>query len=97
MGIRIIQPTPPQETPNEQLQKPGCCRMSAPSPQRRRRQVAVPQSMIARAVRVAHEAGPTWRVLIKDNVVELFQGDAPPIAAPVAPNNAFARGLGIVP
>ena len=39
--------------------------------------------------------GPAWRVLIKDNAVELFQGEQP---APIAKsNNEFARGLGIVP
>ena len=52
----------------------------APSPQRRRRQVAVPQAAIARAVRVASEAGPTWRVSIEGNVINLFQG-APLVAA----------------
>ena len=49
---------------------------------RRRRQVAVPQSAIARAVRVAHEAGPTWRVAIEANVIHLFQGEPPAASAP---------------
>lgn len=62
---------------------------------RRRRQVAVPQATIARAGRVAQSLGPAWRVLIKDNAVELFQGEQP---APIAEsNNEFARGLAIVP
>jgi hypothetical protein len=65
-------------------------------PPRRRRQVAVPQATIARAGRVAQSLGPAWRVLIKDDVVELFQGEQPAPAIDV-PNNEFARGLGIVP
>lgn len=44
---------------------------------RRRRQVAVPQAAIARAVRAAASAGPQWQVLIEGNVVRLFQGPAP--------------------
>jgi len=71
--------------------------ISPTTPLRRHRQVAVPQSSIARAARVAASLGPTWRVEVEGNVVRLIQGDAPPIAAPVAPNNEFARGLGIVP
>jgi hypothetical protein len=67
------------------------------SPQRRRRQVAVTQATIARAGRVAASLGPTWRVIVRDNVVELFQGEPAPPAAPVAPNSKFARGLVIVP
>jgi hypothetical protein len=43
-------------------------------PLRRRRQVAVPQAAIARAVRVASEAGPTWRAAIDGDVIHLFQG-----------------------
>jgi len=43
---------------------------------RRRRQVAVPQAAIARAVRVAGQAGPTWRVSIEGNVINLFQGES---------------------
>jgi hypothetical protein len=71
--------------------------VNAPLPNtRRRRQVAVTQATIARAGRVAQSLGPAWRVLIKDNMVELFQGESP--FTPVAePNNEFARGLGIVP
>jgi hypothetical protein len=63
---------------------------------RRRRQVAVPQAAIARAVRAAAAAGPHWRVEIEGNVVRLFQVAAT-ITAPTEPNNEFARGLGIVP
>ena len=62
-----------------------------PALRRRRRQVAVPQAAIARAVRVAQDTGPTWRVIIRDNAVELFQGDAPAAATPVP------RGIGIIP
>jgi hypothetical protein len=66
------------------------------TPQRRRRQVAVTQATIARAGRVAHSLGPAWRVLVRSNVVELFQGAQP--SAPIPePNNEFARGRGIVP
>jgi hypothetical protein len=69
---------------------------TGPSPQkRRRRQVAVPQAAIARAVRVASEAGPTWHVEIEGNVIRLFQGA--PFVAAVTPDDPFARGLGIVP
>jgi hypothetical protein len=63
---------------------------------RHRRLVAVPQAAIARAVRVASDAGPTWHVEIEGNVVRLFQG-APPASAKVTPEDGFARGLGIVP
>jgi hypothetical protein len=45
-------------------------------PSRRRRQVAVPQSAIVRAVRAAAAAGPQWQVSIEGNVVRLFQGPA---------------------
>jgi hypothetical protein len=65
------------------------------APLRRRRQVAVPQAAIARAVRVASQAGPTWRISIEGNVINLFQGES--VAATPTPNNEFARGLGIVP
>jgi hypothetical protein len=65
------------------------------TPQRRRRQVAVPQAAIARAVRVASQAGPTWRVSIEGNVIQLFQTESPVAAA--TPDDPFARGLGIVP
>jgi hypothetical protein len=58
--------------------------------QRRRRQVAVPQAAIARAVRVAAEAGPTWRVAIEGDVIHIFQGEPPVASAPVA------RGIGII-
>jgi hypothetical protein len=60
---------------------------------RRRRQVAVPQAAIARAVRVAAAAGPQWQISIEGNVVRLFQGPAF-IPAPEVDNG---RGLGIVP
>jgi hypothetical protein len=62
---------------------------------RRRRQVAVPQSAISRAIRAAQSAGPAWRVAIEGNVIHLFQGEQP--VAPVARDDQFARGLGIVP
>jgi hypothetical protein len=69
--------------------------VKAQAQRRRRRQVAVPQAAIARAVRVASEAGPTWRVAIEGEVIHLFQGE-PPVAA-ITPDDPFARGLGIVP
>jgi hypothetical protein len=64
--------------------------------QRRRRQVAVLQAAIARFGRVAASLGPNWHVEadLGSNVVRLFQGAPSP---PVAPDNKFARGLGIVP
>ncbi len=44
---------------------------------RRRRQVAVPQAMIARAIRAAREhAGPNWCVEIEGNVIRLSEGAA---------------------
>jgi hypothetical protein len=43
---------------------------------RRRRQVAVPQAAIARAVRAAAAAGPEWQVSIEGNVIHLFRGPA---------------------
>jgi hypothetical protein len=60
---------------------------------RRRRQVALPQAAIARAVRAAAAAGPQWQVSIEGNVVRLFQG-AVPIAMPEA---GIARGPAFVP
>src|ERR1700722_6619307 len=51
---------------------------------RRRRQVAVPQAAIARAVRAAAAAGPQWQVSIQGNVVRLFQGHPPPSTPPHA-------------
>ena len=75
-------------------------RLADPPPAlRRRRQVAVPQATIARAIRAAREhAGHNWRVEVEveGNIIRVYQGDAPN-AAPVAPDNKFARGLGIVP
>lgn len=44
---------------------------------RKRRQVAVPQAAISRAIRAAAAAGPRWRVSIEGNVIHLFQGEAP--------------------
>ena len=67
---------------------------SAPQ-KRQRRVVAVPQAAIARAVRVAQEAGPAWHVEIEGNVIRMFQGASS--AAKAAPEDRFARGLGIVP
>ena len=61
---------------------------------RRRRQVALPQAAIARAVRVAQSAGPAWHIEIEGNIIRLFQGE-PPVANVAEPE--FARGLGIVP
>ena len=61
------------------------------APQRRRRQVAVPQATIARAIRAAREhAGPNWRieVEVEGNIVRVYQSDAP-IAAPVAPEKRW--------
>ena len=59
-------------------------------PTRRRRQVAVPQAAIARAVRVASEAGPTWRVAIEGNVIHLFQGEpAAGAGEAIAPEKAW--------
>jgi hypothetical protein len=49
---------------------------------RRRRQVAVPQAAIARAVRVAAAAGPEWQVCIEGNIIHLRQG-----ATPIAPES----------
>jgi hypothetical protein len=43
---------------------------------RRRRQVAVPQAAIIRAVRAAAAAGPEWQVSIEGNVIHLFRGPA---------------------
>jgi hypothetical protein len=51
---------------------------------RKRRQVAVPQAAISRAIRAAAAAGPHWRVSIEGNVIHLFQGEAPAVATPVA-------------
>jgi hypothetical protein len=55
---------------------------------RKRRQVAPTQAAIARAGRVAQALGPNWRLLIKGDVVELFQGEAPKVE-PVAPNKRW--------
>jgi hypothetical protein len=60
---------------------------------RRKRQVAVPQAAIARAVRAAAAAGPQWQVAIEGNVIHLRQGAAP-IAIPEA---GIARGPAFVP
>jgi hypothetical protein len=59
---------------------------------RRRRQTAPTQAAIARAGRVAQALGPNWRLLIKGEVVELFQSEAPmtqTTAAPVAPDKRW--------
>jgi hypothetical protein len=70
--------------------------MNAPIPNtRRRRQVAVPQATIARAVRAAQAAGGQWQVIIEGDAVRLFQGP-PPIAVP-GPREANGRGLALVP
>jgi hypothetical protein len=75
--------------------------MSAPSPQhRRRRQVAVTQATIARVIKAARaNAGPNWRVEVEveGSIIRAYEGGPSSIAAPVAPDNKFARGLGIVP
>ena len=48
---------------------------------RRRRQVAVPQAAIARAIRAARDAaGPNWRVEIEGNVIRLSERE--PAATP---------------
>jgi hypothetical protein len=58
---------------------------------RRRRQVAVPQAAIARAVRVAAAAGPEWQVSIEGNVLHLFRGPAfiPALEVGIARGPAF--------
>jgi hypothetical protein len=56
-----------------------------------RRRVAVLQANVARAVRVAQEAGPAWRVEIDGSVVRLIQGESPPSVDPAL------RGLRVVP
>ncbi|HZZ21913.1 MAG TPA: hypothetical protein VFE60_04735 [Roseiarcus sp.] len=57
---------------------------------RKRRQVAVPQAAISRAIRAAAAAGPHWRVSIDGDVIHLFQGDAPAaLATPVAPDKRW--------
>jgi hypothetical protein len=60
---------------------------------RRRRQVALPQAAIVRAVRAAAAVGPEWQVRIDGNVIHLFRAPAP-ITVPEVDNG---RGLGIVP
>jgi hypothetical protein len=75
--------------------------IDAPSPKRHpRRQSRFSQAEIARTVRVAREhAGPNWRVEVEveGTIIRMYQGDPPIAQTPVAPNNEFARGLGIVP
>ena len=55
-------------------------------PKRRRRPASPPQAMIARAVRVARDAGPTWHVEVETDghVVRIFQGAPPVISTPEA-------------
>jgi hypothetical protein len=60
----------------------------------RRRQV--PQAAIARALRAVKQAGGECVVRIDPDGSVTIGGTALQIA-PVAPNNEFARGLGIVP
>ena len=48
---------------------------------RSRRQVAVPQAAIARAIRAARDAaGPNWRIEIETSgsIIRLFQGELAP-------------------
>jgi len=70
------------------------------SPPRRRR-LAVLQANVARAVRVAQEAGPAWRVEIDGNVIRLLQGEPPATtpraAAPEHDVGPSPRGLRLVP
>ena len=71
---------------------------------RKRRQVAPAQAAIARAGRVAQALGPNWRLIIKGEVVELFQGEPPmtPRLAPeldgggVAPTETIGGGVVVV-
>jgi hypothetical protein len=76
----------------------GGGQMTTLPPNRRRRAASPPQAMIARAVRAARDAGPTWHVEIEadGHVVRLFQG-APTATQGAPPEPEFARGLGIVP
>jgi hypothetical protein len=63
---------------------------------RSRRQVAIPQAAIARALRAVKQAGGECVVRINPDGSVTIGGTALQ-TAPVAPNNEFARGLGIVP
>ena len=60
-----------------------------------RRRVAVLQANVARAVRVAQDAGPAWRVEIDGNIVPLLQGEPP--AASLDDVDPSPRGLRVVP
>jgi hypothetical protein len=74
--------------------------MSAPLPtlpvQKTSRRRQVPQAAIARALRAVKQAGGECVVRIDPDGSVTIGGTALQIA-PVAPNNEFARGLGIVP
>jgi hypothetical protein len=62
-----------------------------PALPRRRRQAAVPQAAIARAIRAAREhAGPNWcvEIEVEGSIVRVYQGDAP-VTTPVAPDKAW--------
>jgi hypothetical protein len=48
---------------------------------RRRRQVALPESTIARAIKAARKhGGPNWRIAIEGDVIHLFEGESPSTA-----------------
>ena len=54
-------------------------------PKRRRRPVALPQASIARAIKAAQSAGPTWHIEIEGDIIRVFQG------APTQTQSAAAR------
>ena len=58
------------------------------TPRRSRRQIALPQASINRAIRAAEAAGPYWQIRIDGNVIHLFQGKAPGPAT-VAPEKRW--------
>lgn len=64
-----------------------------------RRAASITQADVARALRAAQSAGPTWRVEIVGGMIRLVQGEppAPPQSPGPEANDPFARGLGSVP
>ncbi len=56
-----------------------------------RRPASVIQADVARILRAAQQAGPTWRIEIEGKVIRLVQGPpAGALAEPPTPENALA-------
>ena len=63
-----------------------------------RRAASITQTDVARALRAAQSAGPTWRVeIVPGGVIRIIQGEPAPQSAGRNQQPGFARGLADAP